>query len=70
MGIPRTPALALMPQEPTVAPSGTVTTGTVGGGMDSGEVLLLLPPRLTPRLPLSVPANEVVMVGSARPVCE
>jgi hypothetical protein len=58
-----------MPQEAIVTPRGTVTTGTVGGGMDSGEVLLL-PPRLTPTLPVSVPVNEVVIVGSAGPVCE
>ena len=60
MGAPRRPILAPIPQESTVAPSGTVTTGTEGAVRE-----IVLPPTLIPMLPVSVPPIVVLIVGRA-----
>jgi hypothetical protein len=60
IGAPKSPTLAPIPQEPIVTPSGTVTTGTVGAESEGG--VLLPPPRVRPKLPVSVPPMEVVCV--------
>lgn len=62
-GTPRAPTVAPMPQESSVAPKGTVTTGTEGAERESE-----LPPRLAPMLPLSIPPSDVDIIGRARPV--